>query len=55
LGLDSRLQYCNIRVVADSAIDPLDVTFPQLGKRAGEVARRLGLSERRPRHGGGQA
>ena len=54
-SVGSRLQDRNLRVVADSAIDLFDVTIPQLGQRAGEVASRLGLSERCPRQGGGQA
>ena len=39
----------DLGVVAHPAVDRFDVTFPQLGLRAGVVACRFGLSQRRPR------
>jgi hypothetical protein len=49
------LQDGRFRVVTDSAIDRLnDVPLSKLANRAGEVVRRLGLSERSARQGGDQ-
>ncbi len=52
----SDLQDGRFRIVTDAAIERFDdALLPKLADRAGEIIRRLSLSERSPRHGSDQA
>jgi hypothetical protein len=54
-GITVALQHGDLDIVADSAIDRLDLTVPGLELRSGKVTRGLGLPERCPGQGRDQA